>query len=49
MKKIKIGLFGKVVIAILLGVACGYVLPDCGVRLFKTFNILFSQVLKFMP
>ena len=48
MKKIKIGLFGKVVIAILLGVACGYVLPDCGVRLFKTFNILFSQVLKFI-
>ena len=48
MKKIKIGLFGKVMIAIFLGVACGYVLPDCGVRIFKTFNILFSQVLKFI-
>ena len=48
MKKIKLGLFGKVVIAILLGVVCGYVLPECGVRLFKTFNVLFSQVLKFI-
>ena len=28
MRKVKIGLFGKVVIAILLGVACGYVLPE---------------------
>ena len=48
MKKIKLGLFGKVVCAILLGVAFGYVLPDCGVRLFKTFNVFFSQVLKFI-
>ena len=48
MKKIKLGLFGKVVFAILLGVAFGYVLPDCGVRLFKTFNVFFSQVLKFI-
>ena len=46
--KVKIGLFGKVVIAILLGVAFGSVLPECGIRLFKTFNILFSQVLKFI-
>jgi Na+/H+-dicarboxylate symporter len=48
MKKINIGLFGKVVIAILTGVACGYVMPECGVRLFKTFNVLFAQVLKFI-
>ena len=48
MKKARIGLFGKVVIAILLGVAFGYALPECGVRLFKTFNVLFSQVLKFI-
>lgn len=48
MKKIKLGLFGKIVIAILFGVACGYVLPECGVRLFKTFNVLFSQILKFI-
>ena len=46
--KVKIGLFGKVVIAILLGVAFGSVLPECGIRLFKTFNVLFSQVLKFI-
>ena len=48
MMKVKIGLFGKVVIAILLGVAFGSVLPECGIRLFKTFNVLFSQVLKFI-
>ena len=48
MKKIKLGLFGKIVIAILAGVAFGYVLPHCGVRLFKTFNMLFAQLLKFI-
>ena len=48
MKKIKLGLFGKIVIAILAGVAFGYVLPVCGVRLFKTFNMLFAQILKFI-
>ncbi|MBO5941154.1 MAG: cation:dicarboxylase symporter family transporter, partial [Kiritimatiellae bacterium] len=47
-KKIEIGLFGRVVLAILFGVGFGYVLPECGIRLFKTFNILFSQVLKFI-
>ena len=48
MKKIKLGLFGKIVIAILAGVAFGYVLPHCGVRLFKTVNMLFAQLLKFI-
>ena len=47
-KKIEIGLFGRVVLAILLGVGFGYVLPECGIRIFKTFNMLFSQVLKFI-
>jgi Na+/H+-dicarboxylate symporter len=48
MKKIKIGLFGKIVIAILCGVALGYVLPVFGVRILKTFNVFFAQVLKFI-
>ena len=48
MKKVKLGLFGKIVIAILAGVAFGYVLPECGVRLFKTFNMLVAQILKFI-
>ena len=48
MKKIKLGLFGKIVIAILCGVALGYVLPVFGVRVLKTFNVFFAQVLKFI-
>ena len=46
--KIKLGLFGKIVIAILCGVALGYVLPVFGVRILKTFNVFFAQVLKFI-
>ncbi|MBQ2632478.1 MAG: cation:dicarboxylase symporter family transporter [Kiritimatiellae bacterium] len=54
MKKKKIGLFWKIVVAILAGVAIGYLFAHCGAagqvgsRLFKTFNLLFSQVLKFI-
>ena len=48
MKKRQIGIFWKIVIAILCGVAFGYVLPDWGVRVFKTFNVFFAQVLKFI-
>ncbi len=48
MKKRQIGIFWKIVIAILCGVAFGYVLPDWGVRVFKTFNVFFGQLLKFI-
>ena len=54
MKKKKIGLFWKIVVAILAGVAIGYLFAHCGAagqvgsRVFKTFNLLFSQVLKFI-
>ena len=48
MKKIRLGLFGKIVIAILCGVVLGYVLPVFGVRILKTFNVFFAQVLKFI-
>ena len=48
MKKRQIGIFWKIVIAILCGVAFGYVLPEWGVRVFKTFNVFFAQVLKFI-
>ena len=47
-KKKKLGLFPRVVIAIVVGVALGYVLPECGVRVLKTFNVFFAQVLKFI-
>ena len=48
MKKKQIGIFWKIIIAILCGVAFGYVLPEWGVRIFKTFNVFFAQVLKFI-
>ena len=48
MKKIKLSLFVKVLIAIVLGALLGQIAPDVLVRIFKTFNILFAQLLKFI-
>ena len=48
MKKIKLGLFPKVVIAIVIGALLGLILPDVIVRILKTFNVLFAQLLKFV-
>lgn len=48
MKKIKLGLFPKVVIAIVIGALLGLILPDVAVRILKTFNVLFAQLLKFV-
>ena len=48
MKKLKLGLFPKVVIAIVVGALLGLILPDVVVRIFKTFNVLFAQLLKFV-
>ena len=48
MKKIKLGLFPKVVIAIAVGAVLGLFLPDVSIRIFKTFNVLFAQLLKFV-
>ena len=47
MKKIKIGLLGKIIIAIVLGILLGMVSPEWIVRLFLTFNGVFSQFLGF--
>ncbi len=44
----RIPLIWRIVIAILLGVVLGYFLPSGGIRLLKTFNVLFAQVLKFI-
>ena len=46
--KRKIGLFVKVLAAIAAGALLGMVAPEVLVRIFKTFNVLFSQLLKFM-
>ena len=48
MKKIKLGLFPKVVIAIVVGALLGLILPDVVIRIFKTFNVIFAQLLKFV-
>lgn len=47
MKKLKIGLLGKIIIAIALGVGLGLAAPAWMVRLFLTFNGIFSQFLGF--
>lgn len=48
MKRIKIGLLGKIVIAIALGIVFGNVLPGALVRVFVTFNGIFSEFLGFI-
>ncbi|MDE7443620.1 MAG: dicarboxylate/amino acid:cation symporter [Muribaculaceae bacterium] len=48
MKQIKIGLLGRIIMAMIVGVALGYVMPMWGARLFMTFNALFSQFLGFL-
>lgn len=47
MKKVKIGLLGKILIAIALGIGLGLITPAWLVRLFITFNGIFSQFLGF--
>lgn len=46
--KFKLGLFPKVVIAIVIGAILGLILPDVVIRIFKTFNVIFAQLLKFI-
>ena len=48
MKKIKVPLLGRIIIAILLGVILGNVFNEPLVRIFLTFNGIFSQFLGFM-
>ena len=44
----KLGLLPRIVIAIVIGVLLGNVLPEAWVRIFVTFNDLFSQFLGFL-
>lgn len=48
MKRIKFGLLPKIIVAIILGICLGTVSPDMPVRLFVTFNSLFSEFLGFL-
>ena len=45
MKKIKIGLLARIIIAIILGIAIGTFFPAPLVRIFVTFNGIFSEFL----
>ena len=47
MKKIRIGLLGKIIIAIIAGTGIGLITPGWMVRIFLTFNGIFSQFLGF--
>ena len=44
----KIGLLPRIIIAIIIGILLGNVLPEMWVRVFVTFNYLFSQFLGFL-
>lgn len=46
--KLKGGLLLQIVVAIALGIALGYVMPEWCARVFATFNSLFSQFLRFL-
>ncbi len=48
MKLPKIGLLPRVIIAIIVGVACGRFFPEWAVRCFITFNSIFSHFLSFL-
>ena len=47
MKKLKIGLLGRILIAIALGIGAGMIAPAWAVRIFLTINGIFSQFLGF--
>ena len=48
MKKLHLGLLPKILIAIVLGIAVGIVTPEMPVRVFVTFNGIFSEFLTFI-
>lgn len=46
--KLRIGLLGRIVLAIALGIGCGFFFPDVLCRAFATFNAVFSSFLNFI-
>lgn len=44
----RIPLLLRILIAIALGIALGFVMPEVGVRVFNTFNSVFAQLLNFL-
>ncbi len=48
MRRIKVNLLIQILIAICLGIGCGYFLPEWLGRIFTTFNAIFGQFLSFL-
>lgn len=48
MKKFKFGLLPKIIVVIILGICLGMFIPETPVRIFVTFNGLFSEFLGFL-
>ncbi len=48
MKTIRFGLLPRILVAIVLGIALGGLLPEWLIRILLTFNVLFSQFLNFI-
>ena len=48
MKKMKLGLLPRIIIAIALGIVCGLFFPGWIVRIFLTVNSLFGNFLNFI-
>ena len=48
MKKLRLGLLPRIIIAIILGIVFGNFLPAPAVRVFATFNSIFSNFLQFL-
>lgn len=46
--KRKVPLLLKLAIAAVVGIGCGFVLPDCGIRALTTFQWIFAQFVKFL-
>lgn len=44
----KVPLLIRILIAIILGIGIGFIMPELGVRIFNTFNSVFSQLLNFL-
>lgn len=44
----KLPLLLRILIAIVLGIALGFVMPEVGIRIFNTFNSVFAQLLNFL-
>ena len=48
MRKMKLGLVWRIALAMVVGIAIGFILPEWGVRALKTFEVFVSVLLRFM-